>query len=111
MECGDVTPLLFLCFSCFSSFCFAPTAMPKKQKRYYITALHKKKRNKSGVITPHSIKSAASKAQASPHRILERTGACSRSCGLQETMALIDFILKLLGLIRSEERRVGKECR
>src|ERR1043165_2975344 len=46
MECGDVTPLLFLFFSCFS---FATAATPKKQrknkkkkqKRCYITALHK----------------------------------------------------------------------
>jgi hypothetical protein len=43
MECGDVTPLLFLCFSCFFLF-------------FFCARCHAKKRNKSGVITPHSIK-------------------------------------------------------
>ena len=33
MECGDVTPLLFLCFSCFCSVSFAPAATPNKETK------------------------------------------------------------------------------
>jgi hypothetical protein len=42
MECGDVTPLLFLCFSCFLLF-------------FFCVRCHATERDKSGVKTPHSI--------------------------------------------------------
>src|SRR5262249_26372669 len=49
LQCGDVMPLLFLVF-----WNRADTNENKKQKRHYIAALQKKRRNKSGVTSPHS---------------------------------------------------------
>src|ERR1043165_5555706 len=58
MECGDVTPLLFLCFSCFFPvFRLRPLPrQPKKQKRCYITALHKKKEKRCYITALHKQK-------------------------------------------------------
>src|ERR1043165_4648182 len=61
MECGDVTPLLFLCFSCFLLFFFCARCHAKQKNKSGVTSPHSiKRKNKSGVTSPHSIKTATS---------------------------------------------------
>jgi hypothetical protein len=65
MECGDVTPLLFLFLflsfygvRCFDTAFVSSLAWQWAQKK---REKQEKQRNKSGVTSPHSIKSATAK--------------------------------------------------
>src|ERR1043165_8463570 len=99
MECGDVTPLLFL-FPVFPVFLLRPLpCQRKKQKRCYITALHK--RNKSGVKTPHcSIKTQRPRRELS---LRGRSG--SDNPFIQSHRCLVDLINTRRQASRTESPR------
>jgi hypothetical protein len=78
MECGDVTPLLFLCFSCFLLFFFCARGHAKQKNKSGVTSPHsikEKHRNKSGVTSPHSINNATAKRASSCFQRLLHDGA------------------------------------
>src|ERR1043165_3275251 len=102
MECGDVTPLWFLCFSFMECGAVTPLwflCLAWQRTQTKNRTKHEKQRNKSGVTSPHSINNATSK------RVLraQRKGSL-----LPHELSIV-----VVGIMsaRSEERRVGKECR